>query len=65
MDPDFGQYWHFCGPFIVVRIDKTHIKGVLIPSLDKDDCIRIGYSLKVITVEDIFVPQKHANCVCL
>ena len=22
-DPNFGQYWHFCGPFINLRTDKT------------------------------------------
>ena len=29
--PNFGQYFHFCGPFIYVCTDKTHIKGIPIP----------------------------------
>ena len=60
-DPDFGQYWHFCYPFIDVLTDKTHIKGKPIPILYTDTGIRVGYITKHILFGDILVQQKASK----
>ena len=63
--PILANIGTFAVPLSIYVLIKAHIKGVQIPRLDKDACIRICYILKAIIVEEILVSQKASTFVFL
>ena len=59
MDPDLGQYRHFCGTIIYIRTDKNPNKRVMYHDLRRIHSSMDGFYIKkVLFVEDILVPKK-------